>query len=307
MEQILSDSQTNLIQTAHNREYRDRLFKAIFGRDNELSKKWRLELYNALNDSNYTDPDALELNTIENVIYIKMYNDVSFLIDSQMTLYEQQSSPNPNMPMRGFLYFAELYQKNIAESGRKLLSEQLLKIPNPNFIVFYNGRSERPEQYDLKLSDAFIHEDKTGRFEWTAHVINISEKHNVSLQKKCKPLYDYVRFVSRINHNWDELGMPMNEAVDEAADWAEKENLLDGLISSEKDEVIGMILTEFNEEAFIKTCQEDGYERGKQEKALEAARNLLADGDSPEKVARCIGLPLEEVQKLAEEIAQTTA
>lgn len=61
MEQILSDSQTNLIQAAHNREYRDRLFKAIFGRDNEQSKKWRLELYNALNDTRYADPDATPL------------------------------------------------------------------------------------------------------------------------------------------------------------------------------------------------------------------------------------------------------
>ena len=78
-------------------EYRDRLFKAIFGRDTPQSKKWRLELYNALNNSNYTDPDALELNTIENVIYLTMRNDISFLVDSQMTLYEQQSTYNPNM------------------------------------------------------------------------------------------------------------------------------------------------------------------------------------------------------------------
>lgn len=67
-------------------EYRDRLFKAIFGRDTPQSKKGRLKLYNALNGSNYTDPDALELNTIENIIYLTMRNDISFLVDSQMTL-----------------------------------------------------------------------------------------------------------------------------------------------------------------------------------------------------------------------------
>ena len=87
MEQTLTDSQTDLIQTAHNREYRDRLFKAIFGRDNDQSKRWRLELYNALNGTSYSDPDALEVNTIENVIYMTMKNDISFLVDSQMTLY----------------------------------------------------------------------------------------------------------------------------------------------------------------------------------------------------------------------------
>ena len=78
-------------------KYRDRLFIAIFGKDTERSKRWRLDLYNALNGTNYTDPDALKLNKIENIIYIKMYNDVSFLVDSQMTLYEQQSRPNANI------------------------------------------------------------------------------------------------------------------------------------------------------------------------------------------------------------------
>ena len=76
------------ISTVPQREYKDRLFKAIFGRNTEESKKWRLELYNALNGSSYTDPDDLEVNTIENVIYLTMRNDVSFLVDSQMTLYE---------------------------------------------------------------------------------------------------------------------------------------------------------------------------------------------------------------------------
>jgi len=291
----------DVVQSHGNKHYRDRLFKAIFGRDNEQSKRWRLDLYNALNDTSYTNPDALELNTIENVIYLKMHNDVSFLVDSQMTLYEHQSSPNPNMPMRGLIYLAELYQKHIAKEGKTLISEQLIKIPNPNFVVFYNGRQERPEQYDLKLSDAFIHEDKSGRFEWTAHVININENRNLSLQKKCKPLYDYVRFVSRVNHNKDVLNMTPNEAVNEAVEWAIRENLLDGLIAYEKEEVMGTLLTEYNEEAIIKTLREDGYERGKQEKALETAKNLLSKGINPDIIAECTGLPLSGVQSIIQD------
>ncbi len=96
-------------QTLPQREYKDRLFKAIFGRDTEESKRWRLELYNALNGTDYSDPNELKLTTIENFIYITMKNDVSFLLDSQMNLYEQQSTFNPNMPLRGLLYFSQLY------------------------------------------------------------------------------------------------------------------------------------------------------------------------------------------------------
>ena len=98
-----------------NRKYQDSLFKAIFGRENEQSKRWRLDLYNALNDTNYIDPDELELNTIENIIYITRHNDVSFLVDSEINLYEEQSSPNPNMPLRGLLYFSQLYQMHLTK------------------------------------------------------------------------------------------------------------------------------------------------------------------------------------------------
>ncbi|MBO7637777.1 MAG: hypothetical protein J6S91_02255 [Treponema sp.] len=208
------------------REYKDRLFKAIFGRDTEESKRWRLELYNALNDTSYTDPDALELNTIENVIYLTMRNDISFLVDSQMTLFEQQSTFNPNMPLRGLMYFAQLYQMHLVKLGRTLFRSTLTKIPNPKFIVFYNGTRETGDRELLRLSDAFEIKDDSGQYEWTAEMINISQNHNRALQKKCKPLYDYVRYVARVNEN-KKLGMQVPEAVNMAVDWAIRENLLD--------------------------------------------------------------------------------
>ena len=181
--------------------YKDRLFISIFGKDNEQSRKWRLNLYNALNGTNYTDPDALELNTIENVIYLTMRNDISFLVDSQMTLFEQQSTFNPNMPLRGLMYFAQLYQMHLAKQGRTLFRTTLTKIPNPKFIVFYNGTRETEDREVLKLSDAFEIQDDSGQYEWTAEMININKNHNQALQQKCKTLYDYVRYVSQVNEN----------------------------------------------------------------------------------------------------------
>ena len=72
----MSETQTNTIEGQPQPKIRDRLFIAIFGKDTERSKRWRLDLYNTLNGTNYTDPDALKLNTIENVIFVTMYNDV---------------------------------------------------------------------------------------------------------------------------------------------------------------------------------------------------------------------------------------
>ena len=271
----------------------DHLFIAIFGKNTERSKRWRLELYNALNNTNYTDPDALELNTLENVIYIKMHNDVSFLVDSQMTLFEHQRTTNPNMPLRGFFYFAQLYQKYIDSKGELIGTSTLIKIPNPNYIVFYNGSTERDEDYELKLSDAFIHEDNSGRFQWTARVLNINKEYNLALQKKCKPLYDYIQFVSRINEN-KEKGMSIGEAVDEAVDWACEQNLLEGYIREQKAEVKMNLLTEYDEEAYIRIWRRDGINQGKQEKAVEDARKLLADKKyTAEEISALLQIPVE--------------
>lgn len=271
----------------------DSLFIAVFGKDSERSKRWRLELYNALNDTNYTDPDALELNTIENVLFIKMHNDVSFLVDSQMTLFEHQRTTNQNMPLRGFFYFAQLYHKYLINTGEQLTSSTLIKIPNPNYIVFYNGDTTRDEDYELKLSDAYMKEDKSGKFEWTARVLNINKDYNLSLQNKCKSLYDYIQFTSRINEN-KEKGMPTEKAIDEAIDWASRENLLEGYIREQKAEVKMTLLTEFDEEASIRGWRNDG----RIQQAVEDALMLINDFKAtPETAAQKTNAPLELVQE----------
>ena len=289
--------QNEIKSSGAQREIKDRLFKAIFGRDNEQSKKWRLELYNALRGTNYSDPDALELNTIENVIYLTMKNDISFLVDSQMTLFEQQSTYNPNMPLRGLMYFSQLYQRHLTKLELTLYGSRLIKIPFPKFIVFYNGDRETEDKEFLKLSDAFENKEKDGDFEWTAELININSNHNNSLQKNCKPLYDYVRYISRIKDN-RKKGMSKEEVVNEAVDWAISENLLDGFFKMQKEEILGMSLTEYDEEAVKRTFKEEGREEGIQQKALEDAINLLQNDIPVETISKCIGLPLEQVLEL---------
>jgi hypothetical protein len=293
-----------------NREYKDRLFKAIFGRDTEESKRWRLDLYNALNDSHYTDPNELQLNTIENVIYITMHNDVSFLIDDQICLYEQQSSMNQNMPLRGLLYFSQLYQKYLAENKKDPNRGGMIMIPTPKFIVFYNGLGETPDEFEMHLSDAFKSPDKSGDYEWTVYVKNINENHCQTLQKNCKALYDYSRFVAMVREN-AQIGFSDSDAIERAVDEAIKGNLLDGFFRRQKAEVIGMILEEFDEELYKQNVREDGYlegveegiSRGQRQKALEDAENFLREGIPLETISKCIGLPLEQVREIAQSIS----
>ena len=294
MTQISNNSETTNTQP----KVYDHLFIAIFGKDSERSKRWRLELYNALNNTNYKDPEALELNTLENVLFIKMHNDVSFLVDSQMTLFEHQRTTNQNMPLRGLFYFTQLYHKYLKDTDKQLTNSTLIKIPNPNYIVFYNGDTTRDEDYELKLSDAFMYEDKSGRFEWTARVLNINKEYNLSLQKKCKSLYDYIQFTTRIKENKDK-GMPTEKAIDEAIDWASELNLLEGYIREQRAEVKMTLLTEYDEEASIRGWLRDG----EQQKAIETATYMLRKEYPITEISEITGLPLEKVQELQTELA----
>ena len=282
-----------MTEKIYNKHYKDTLFRWIFGRLDEDSKRWRLELYNALNNSDYKNPDELEVTTIENVIY---------LIDSKMTLYEQQSTYNPNMPLRGFLYFAQLYENWITEHHKDIYGHSLLKIPTPQYVVFYNGDRKLDDITKFHLSDAFMIEDKSGDFEWTATFININEGHNDSLNKKCKPLYDYKRFVSRIKQN---LKCEMEEglAISEAIDFAIEEELLEGFFKLHKAEVEKMCLTEFDRELYEKNRKEESYNEGVLDTKIETTKNLLKMKlGTPEQIAQAEGLPLEKVMELAKEV-----
>ena len=130
-----------MAETGANREYRDRLFKFIFG--NPQNKEWTLSLYNAVNGSHYTDASAIKLNTIENAVYMSMKNDVPFLIDNTMSFYEQQSTFNPNMPMRFLIYAGMIYSKYVEESRHyHRYSSAQQKAPTPKCVCFYNGTDD---------------------------------------------------------------------------------------------------------------------------------------------------------------------
>ena len=76
-----------------NRNYKDTVFRMLFS-----DRKNLLSLYNAVNQSDYKNPEELEIVTLENAIYMGMKNDLAFIMDTNLYLYEHQSTYNPNMP-----------------------------------------------------------------------------------------------------------------------------------------------------------------------------------------------------------------
>ena len=166
-----------------------------------------------------------------------MKNDVSFLFDSELYLYEHQSTYNPNMPLRGLMYFSDLYRQYLSVKRKDLYGRTLVKIPTPRYFVFYNGNDEMPDQTILTLSDAFEHKEQAGLYEWSAVMLNINIGHNQELMEKCKALHQYALYVGKVKA-YRKI-MPVEDAVNKAVKEAIEEGYLDGFFKKHREGVSG--------------------------------------------------------------------
>ena len=245
-------------QTTVQRSYKDSLFRMVFREKKEL-----LSLYNALNGTDYVNPEALTITTIEDVLYMGLKNDISFLIEDVMNLYEGQSSWNPNMPLRGLFYISQVYQGYVKEQHLDIYSSALLRLPTPKYVVFYNGTRQEPERQELLLSASFINPEERPCIECTALVLNINYGHNQELMKACKKLHDYSYFVEQVRGNLRE-GLMLEEAVDRAVLHCIQADVLREFLEKHRAEVKHVILTEYDEELHAKTLYEEGLSIGVQ-------------------------------------------
>ena len=239
-------------KTKTRRSYKDSLFRMVFREKKEL-----LSLYNAINGTDYDDPEALTVTTIEDALYIRIKNDISFLIENVMNLYEEQSSWNPNMPLRGLFYFSNIYQGYVGQNHLDIYSRKQLKLPQPRYIVFYNGVKKEPDRQELRLSDSFIRSDGQPSLECIAQVININYGQNRELMEACKKLGEYSYFVAKVRENLKK-GLTLETAVDRAVVSCIREDVLRSFLEKHRMEVKDVILTEFDEELHNKTILEEG-------------------------------------------------
>ena len=251
-----------------NRSYKDRLFKIIFEDKKEL-----LSLYNALTGKNYQNPDELEINTIDDVIYMHLKNDMSFILDDWQNLFEQQSTFNPNQPLRGFFYFADLYK--VKYFGKKIYSTRLLKIPTPQYIIFYNGTTSMPDRKELRLSDAFQQPTAQPDIEVVAHMLNINYGHNKELMERCRKLKEYAQFIDIIRHYLRENKQWSNEqAISKAIDDCIQNNILRDILQKERLRVMASILSEFDEVGYKEMIQDEAIEDGEIRGSIKLAYKL---------------------------------
>lgn len=240
-----------------NREYKDALFKFIFG--NENRKELTLSLFNAINDKNYDDPSAVQIVTLKDVLFINVHNDVAFILSDTLSLYEQQSTWNPNMPVRCLVYAAREYEAYINRNKINTYSTRRFKLPTPRFTCFYNGTKKHKALEILRLSDAY---EGKGDLEATVSVYNLNVKQ--PKLKNCKALMEYGWFVNKVNE-YKEKYANLKVAIDKALDEVPKDFILHDLLEKERSEVMSILQTEYSAEQHGEAKYQDGYAEGKED------------------------------------------
>ncbi len=235
-----------------NKKYKDTVFRMIFGKDrSEL-----LKLYNAVNDSDYTNADDLEINTLEDAIYVSMRNDISFVFRDSLNLYEHQSTLNPNLPLRNLFYVADLLQEMTAEMN--IYGSKRLTIATPRFIVFYNGEDDSRDIREYKLSEMFVKAEEHPQLELVVKIININNGQSNSILDNCRTLREYSQFVAAIRNN--RKTMSIEDAVVRAVDECIKQGILREFLLKNKARAIKMSIYEYDEKKQRRLDREEGQE-----------------------------------------------
>lgn len=277
-----------------NRNYKDTVFRMLFS-----DRKNLLSLYNAVNQSDYNNPDDLEIVTLENAIYMGMKNDLAFIMDMNLYLYEHQSTYNPNIPLRNLFYIADEYQRLVVQ--KSLYSTVIQKIPTPRFIVFYNGTKKVDDYNEFRLSSAYENSTDNPDLELRVTMLNVNDGHNLELMEHCRTLKEYAKYVARVR-KYVTQNIPLEEAVTRAVDECVEEGILAEFLMKNKAEVIKVSIYEYDKEFEEKKLRKAEYEAGV-EAGIELGERSLLENQIRKKLKK--GKPIEQIADELEEAVTT--
>ena len=303
-----SEQVSEKIPTA-NRQYKDTVFRMLFSEKENL-----LSLYNAVTGNHYQNAEALKIVTLENAIYMGMKNDLAFMLETNIYLYEHQSTINPNIPLRDLIYIGIEYQQFV--NDKSLYSSKLQKIPAPKFMVFYNGTDDVEDRMELKLSSAYEHLAGEPDLELKVLMLNVNEGHNKELMEQCQTLKEYAIYVARVRKYASELNL--NDAVERAITECIKEGILVEFLRKNRSEVKMVSILEYDKEweekklrkaeyeagkedgrnEGIEIGKNEGIEIGKNEAIAEMIHNMAKCGYSIDKIAEITGRSTEQIQSI---------
>ena len=280
-----------------NRLYKARLFVMIFE-----DKKKLLELYNAVSGKHYEDPELLEINTLENAIYMSMRNDLSFLIDARLSLYEHQSTYSPNLALRFLFYLSDILSGMTADAN--FYGTKKVQIPAPRFVVFYNGEEEQPDRQILKLSELYAVKEEVPKLEMEILMLNVNQGHNPELMEACHTLWEYAEYTGRVRKYAKD--QPIAEAVERAITECIREGVLKEFLEKNRREAKNVSIYEYDQEKHIRQEREEAWEagerKGEENKIMELIQKKLAKGKSVSEIAEALEEEEDTIQRLVKEL-----
>ena len=275
-----------------NRKYKDTVFRLLFGQN----RRELLDLYNAVNDTHYTNADDLEINTLEDAIYVGMRNDISFVFRDELSLYEHQSTLSPNLPLRDLFYVADLLQDMTAELN--IYGSNRLTIPTPEFYVFYNGEEDPGKIREYRLSEMFSKHRNEPYLELVVKIVNINDGQDNKVLDHCRTLREYAAFIAMIRENLKTT--KPQEAVTKAVDDCIKQGILKEFLMKHKAQVIKMSIYEYDE----KKQREFDREEGREEERILLIQKKICKGKTLDVIADELEASVEEIKPIYDAVVK---
>jgi hypothetical protein len=302
---------------AANPQYKDTVFRLLFSETSAFR-----EAYDTFEKTPLPKNASMQLNTLDRAAFRDRLNDVSCLIGGKLiVLIEQQSTLNPNMPLRLLEYIVELYENMLG--NRAIYSSKRLLLPRPEFIIVYNGSKSCPDEQTLRLSDCFMKAEDLGvefaepaPLELTAKMYNINSGHNTEKLRQSKLVAEYSAFTARVREQQEEAAQgrrirdlskgEQQQAMAKAVDWCIEHTILKDFLTRHREEVIMMIYQEWDMDTALEVEHEEGRDEGRDEKGHQDALNALSEGLPIPTISRITGLDTQTITQLAATIKQRT-
>lgn len=231
------------------KNYKDTVFSSLFYECKDATDNAK-NLYKALTGK---EVEEIEKCRLEDVLFREFKNDVAYIMDGKWVCFiEHQSTINPNMPLRLFVYAARTYERFITSD--LIYSSNLIKVPKPEFYVLYNGKTKLQDN-DLKLSTAFW--DNTGDMtaEIKVKVLDINYNRMDTQLKGCRTLSEYAFLIDSVRKNNGNIEKAVRECVEN--------NVLKEYLTFYGIEVMNMLFEEYNAEKALEIRGKEEYEKGK--------------------------------------------
>ena len=294
-----------------NKNLKDSVFSAYFSEDTARL----VELFNALEGTDYPPDTPVEINTLTDVLWMDRINDLSFVLNGQLlVLLEHQSTVNHNMALRALLYCARLYEKLLPRDA--IYRTGRVRVPNPRLIVLYNGSAPCPEHYTEYLSHSFWEPEENPMVNVRVDVYNVNYTENAAVQtaliERSQSLKEYSQFIYQLQLG-KRQGQSFEEALIHAIDYCVEHHIMQGFLEKHGSEVRNMLYTEWNMEDACRVAAEEARERAREQALKEGLEKGIVQGKlegeadsirklkgvlSPEVLAEKFQLPLEEVLRI---------